>query len=149
MKPTDRLGVIIDNFTYTKITWPAFYRALADRTPDGYPGGGDTVRAGISDPTPGVVAARLGHTRPGPVAILDEINQLLGEAQAISNRVARLVASIREADKTSPDRCTGGLAVEGADDWGDPTCQRHAVTRDGLCDACRQRRDHWRRKEVA
>jgi hypothetical protein len=40
-------------------------------------------------------------------------------------------------------RCTGGMGEEGT--WTRPECMNLAVTLDGLCDACRQRRDYWKK----
>lgn len=62
-----------------------------------------------------------------------------------------LEASILDVPRTADTstaarqaRCTGG---EG--DWQRPDCTALAVTRDGICDACRQRRDYHRQKAAS
>lgn len=146
MKPVDRLRQAADDLTYVATHWHTFHRALADRTADGYsPGGEPGPRStDVSDPTHGSVLARQ-----RPTHTWDEATSLVIEAQGIAARLAKLMSSVGEQGDATPTRCSGGFAFDGGETWGDPTCTRHAVTRDGLCDACRQRRDHWRRKDAA
>lgn len=134
----------------TDVAWlarnmPTVLAVLSRDTPDGWPAGtlGGGGGSGVSMPTEAAAIAGL-YTRTQYATIAG----LASEARGL---VAQLVAAVQdvsvEVDTSAAQRqsrCTGG---EG--EWADPSCTRNAVTRDGLCDACRQRRDYWRRKETA
>lgn len=72
-------------------------------------------------------------------------------ASMIAQKTTRLVKHFQAVEDLGVDtsqawrqtRCTGG--EPSTEPWVRPECERLAVTRDGLCDACRQRRDHWKR----
>lgn len=134
MKPPARLQLAIADLTHAVVRWHAFHHSLADRTPDGYPSGGDGIRAGIGDPTPGAVLARRRTTETW-----FEAEALCIEAQAIARRLAVIVDSVGEAPP--PD---GALRCTGAPDkpWAKPECVGNAV-RAGLCWACYERGRRW------
>lgn len=134
----------------TDVAWltrhmPHVLATLAAVTPDGWPAStlGGSGGSGVGRPTEAAAVAGLDpRTQHATIA------GLAAEARGV---VAQLVAAVQavrvEVDTSAAQRqarCTGG---EG--EWADPACTRNAVTRDGLCDACRQRRDHWRRKDSA
>jgi hypothetical protein len=78
---------------------------------------------------------------------------ITGLSAELHGLAQQLIAAIQRVPVTHHEpgqRCTGGLGIEGTDIWGDPSCARNAVTRDGLCDACYMRRYRWRKtQEVA
>ena len=130
----------------TDIAWlarnlPTRLDTLAARTPDGWPTGRRSGGGQISRPTETAALAGL-----NPRSEHARITALAAEARGlVMQLVAAAEAVAVDVDTQSTQRqarCTGGDS-----DWADPACQRNAVTRDGLCDACRQRRDHWRRRE--
>lgn len=148
MKPIDHLRLAADALTFVlqrdrhgMVRFDAFKAALADRTPDGYPGGGDPTRgSGHADPIPSVVAAR---TRP--TLTWSEVEALCIEVHADARRLAVLMSAI--ATTIEPAARCAGMGMAGYDAWGDPTCQRNAVHL-GLCDACYTRSWRWQRKRA-
>lgn len=120
---------------------------------DGYPTlggrGGASGKNTISDPTARAALNRTTGTGPG-YNIADQIQHLeqalriaggaLGEAITIVDRLL--------PPPTATPRCSGGAGLDGHLDWGDPTCTRvpdGRPSRHGMCDACYQRLDRWRR----
>lgn len=107
-------------------------------------GGGRT--AGQSDPTAAQAIARARNKENW-----DEVCASLVEGVGAFARMERLMGDIARVANTEEVakqlaalRCSG-IGMPGYDTWGDPTCTAAKVTKDGLCDRCRQRRDHWRR----
>jgi hypothetical protein len=101
-----------------------------------------TSRSGISDPTPaqalalmryhdlqGEIQATLADIKAGPIRLWELLH--------------RVPSDIDTASLVARHRCTGG--EPSTESWVRPECTNLAVTRDGLCDACRQRRDRWQR----
>lgn len=121
---------------------------------DGYPGGGGqdfNVRSkgGVSDPTASAALSRTTGTGSG--YLLSDIVQRL--EQCVANAAAELGEALALVDRLSPPpgstpRCSGGAGLDGHLDWGDPSCSNvpdGRPSRQGMCDACYQRLDRWRR----
>ena len=102
------------------------------------------VRSGISDPTPThAMHLAVWHDLLGDIETTAvESYTSTARLWQLLNRVPSSFDSKQEADRA---RCTGGVGRPGDDTWGDPTCERLAVTRTGLCSPCYQREHHWLR----
>jgi hypothetical protein len=134
MKPPDRLRQATGDLERVTAQWPGFTIALQDRTPDGYPTGGDKgPTIGISNPTPSVVIARIRW-----VDIWAEAEALAIQVQADSRRLYQLVTSIGDQAHDTTQRCTGAPDKP----WGRADCTNNAV-RNGLCWACIKRGQRW------
>jgi len=117
---------------------------LARITPSGWPTstlGGGSGGGDVSRPTELAAIAGL--------EARERQQRIAGLAAEALGALRLLVAEVRavpvEVDTTAAQRqarCTGG---EG--EWQRADCDRNAVTKDGICDACRQRRDYWRAKQ--
>ena len=105
--------------------------------------GGSTSGGDISDPT-GETA--VNDKWKDHIHAMDQCAWFLTKLVVQMDRLTREVPVPRPADVVDP-RCNGGSNLKGSADWGRPECERNAVTSDGLCDACRQRRDYWVAKE--
>lgn len=165
MKPPARLSLATVDIQTAIARWGDFHRALADRTADGYPrvaSGGEKAPGGARslamDPDSGQpVSVDLTATEAAMVArqryvdIWRDAEALAIQLQADARRLADLVTTHatpeRDARHDLPQRCCGGFGLDGGDEWGDPTCTRHAVTRAGLCDPCDQRSYRWRKRQ--
>jgi len=139
---------------------PVLADHLAAVCPDGYPGGGDGGDGGMTA-TEAAVFARTRYTEAAdlalrlmgklsnqaaigasgvlyaPQAVVWHLEDLLGVCDAWERPTA--------AEKAAA-RCTGGVGLRGALEWGRPECDNIASRR-GLCDACRKREDRWARRE--
>jgi hypothetical protein len=142
VKPLERCQDAAIDLHYIIRNFASFHTNLADICPDGYPAGNDGgPSAGISNPTPAVLAAGTKYRD-----IWREAEALTIELQAGARRLRKLIALYATTELPRlGDRCTGGYGLEGSTTWGEPTCTRNAVTRDGLCDPCRQRQGRWER----
>jgi len=101
--------------------------------------GGSVSGGDISDPT-GEAASQKA------LEDLDEMHALAQMIVVCTNKLdeyVRRTPVMQLSDDSA--RCNGGASLKGSADWGRPECERNAVTSDGLCDACRQRRDYWTR----
>ena len=122
--------------------------AIVASSPDGYPGGGGGPGSGVANPTLGAVIARARYAELYD-RIAVQIVEVHGHLVDVVDAIAHAPTAVDTAVTARQTRCVGGDALEGGDVWGDPACERNAVTRDGLCDPCRQRRDRWRREPDA
>ncbi len=106
--------------------------------------------AGPSDPTAAMAIARARNKENWDevCASLVEAAGAFARAERLMGDIARVANSEEVAKAINALRCSG-MPLEGYDEWGDPTCTAAKVTTDGLCDRCRQRRDHWRRRQAA
>lgn len=102
--------------------------------------------SGPSDPTAAIAIAIEKHydNWREVCASLAEAAGAFARAERLMGDIARVANSEEVAKAISALRCNG-ISHSGYDTWGDPTCTAAKVTKDGLCDRCRQRRDHWRR----
>jgi len=145
------LATIVAELRKRTPTAIAHARAIAA---DGYPGGGKgdfNVRSkgGHSDPTANAALTRTTGTGPG-YNLADQI-QLLEQNIAIAAQA--LGEAITVVDRLMPPpgvtpRCSGGAGLDGHLEWGDPGCTKvpdGRPSRQGMCDACYQRLDRWRR----
>ena len=163
MKPPERIALALDALTHAQRHYPAFRTNLADRMADGYPrtaSGGDKAPGGATTlamdrDTGEIVSVDLTATEAAVVArqrYADHWNEVVAlaiEIQAGAQLLDKLVTRYAYTEQQAvAQRCTCSMGHDGSDVWGDPTCQRNAVTRDGLSDACRQRRDHWRTRSL-
>jgi hypothetical protein len=162
MKPVDNLTRARDELVAMlqpgpdrRNQWQRYEAELNERLADGYPrtaSGIDKPRGGprvlVKDPDTGrdvsievtaVEAAVMARQRY--VADYQEGCALAAEVAAGIARLAMLATTFNEPQPAT--RCSGG----GSAAWADVTCEANAVTRDGLCDRCRRRRDYWRDKE--
>ena len=106
--------------------------------------------AGPSDPTAAIALSIEKHYENWRevCASLAEAAGAFVRAERLMGEITRVANTEEVAKALDALRCSG-LGHEGYDTWGDPTCTAAKVTKDGLCDRCRQRRDHWRRNERA
>lgn len=104
----------------------------------------DGSRSGISDPTPAQAFA-LAHWLDLQGQIAETIHALGVHAVMLRQLLDRVPSDVDTARLAELHRCTGGRPS--TEDWTRPECRRMAVTNEGLCDACRQRRDYWKAKE--
>jgi hypothetical protein len=103
-----------------------------------------TTRSGISDPTP-TQAFNLAQWHDLQMEIRAEAAEAAGPAARLVQLLNRIPSDLDTAAIARQQRCTGGEpSVEG---WTRPECSELAVTRDGLCSACYQRRHHWRKAQ--
>lgn len=105
---------------------------------------------GISDPTPAqaMQLARWHRMQADIATDVVEVAAATARLWEVINRVPSDVDTNRIAEQ---HRCNG-MGQPGFDEWrwvgaGGEECWRIKDTRDGLCERCRQRRDHWRRKQ--
>lgn len=103
----------------------------------------------VSDPTANAALNRTTGTGHG-YALADQIAYL---EQTIVTIASELGEALRVIDRLSPPpgitpRCSGGAGLDGAIEFGDPTCMSVPDGRPGrlgMCDRCYQRYDRWRR----
>lgn len=137
-----RIGAMQTELMWLARNLPVRLDHLSNRTPDGWPAGtlGGSGGGGVARPTESAVIAGLESRQH-----YSRIDGLAAEAMGLLQMLVAEVQAVHvDVDTTTAARqarCSGG---EG--EWQDPACTRNAITRDGLCDACRQRRDHYRRK---
>ena len=117
---------------------------------DGYPGGSDGVRGGASSTaTEAAVIARQRYDDDwrDMQNTLIRVTDLLRHVCNIADRYHVTDARHAAADAKAKARCTGGMPS--LETWTRPECQNLVGERSehGLCDACRQRRDHWARRQ--
>lgn len=127
--------------------WRSYEVTMAELLDIGTVAGGGPS-SGPSDPTTAQVLGRM-KSRANWDEVTANVAEALGHvlaAQRLMSEVQRHAQAGQLADEAKAARCDG-RGLEGHDEWGNPTCERNGVTRDRLCDACRQRRDHWVRKQ--
>lgn len=123
-----------------------------DLAADGWPTGGDSnVRSknAISDPTANAALNNTTGTGPG-YRIIDQVQRL---EQLVATAAVTLGDALTIVDRLMPPpgatpRCSGGAGLDGHIEWADPSCVRvpdGRPGRRGMCDACYQRYDRWRR----
>jgi hypothetical protein len=129
--------------------WLAAVEAALD--PSGAPGSTNGGRGGIgtiSRPTEAQAALR------GPAVahrdlVLGHLERAVSNLAAAHSAMGAFTARAFEGDTAiavKAARCTGGPATAG---WQRPECRELAVTRDGLCSACYQRRQYHEAKGAA
>jgi hypothetical protein len=123
---------------------PNAYTAIRAVAADGYPTGGTVGIGGIANPT---MHAALSEGRHAHADIVDRLKRALGALEDVEHIVAHYsrLAPTDAAREYQRARCSGG----GAEPWADPTCTRNAVTRDGLCGTCYQRKRRHDMKDNA
>jgi len=151
-RPDQQLAAIHHLVDEARRRWPAARAHAASIAADGHrrtTTGSGGSKGGISDPTANAAIARTTGTGTGYL-----VTDLVQAAeQAIRNAAGELGELLAIIDKLSPPpgdtpRCSGGAGIEGALEFGDPTCTRvpdGRPSRSGMCDACYQRYDRWRR----
>jgi hypothetical protein len=160
VKPLERCQDAAIDLHYIIRNFASFHTNLADLTADGYPrtaSGGEKAPGGAKttfrDPDSGeTVSVDLTATEAAMVArqryaaIWNQVEAFAIELHADIRGLRNLITPyvLNELPRLG-DRCTGGYGLEGSTTWGEPTCTRNAVTRDGLCDPCRQRQGRWER----
>jgi hypothetical protein len=120
-----------------------------DASLDGWPavGGDGGSSGGVSDPVGRMIAARS-HV----LELQDQLfNPMCGSwtlLVELSGTVARQLLELSHAGgvretKTDPTLCSGGAGMDGAIEWGDPTCEQivHAT---GLCASCWSAHRRWK-----
>ncbi len=127
---------------------PTVLDLLRETAPDGYPTstmpGGPTGSGSSSTETQALIRAQqnAGHDWQIILTTIDTCARSLHAGLAALDRHQR-----PHPDDVARARCTGGMGQPGAIDWGKPDCTNIATHgRGGLCDACRMRRDRWRRQ---
>jgi hypothetical protein len=85
---------------------------------------------------------RIGHTRPGPTSIQDELYDWLKTANHALTKAIDLCDKHTPRTHIPPPRCDG-RGLEGYEHWGEP-CTRSA-DKAGLCEAHYKRCYRWRR----
>lgn len=110
-------------------------------------------KGAISNPTMDIALGRITrHDR-----ILDDLEGQLASMRLTVALVQQFVERWAPPTSTPPTRCHGGKSVE---PWSDPTCTNWAaeyqradgtfvLRGDGLCDACRKRRERHQREVAA
>lgn len=128
--------------------WQSYESTMYVLLDHGTTAGGRTV--GPSDPTAAQAIARARNKENWDevCASLVEAAGAFARAERLMGDIARVANTEEVAKALAAIRCSG-MNLEGYDTWGDPTCTAAKVTKDGLCDRCRQRRDHWRRTATA
>lgn len=104
--------------------------------------GGSVSGGDISDPT-GEAASQ------SALEELDQMDALVKMIVVCTNKLdeyARRTPQLQGPDESGRCNCAN---MKGSADWGRPECDANAVTRDGLCDACRQRRGYWQARQAA
>jgi hypothetical protein len=108
-----------------------------------------TRASGISDPTP-AQAAQLERHHHRQQAIRDNLILLVHHSRMLYSLINGIESDFNSGELAAKHRChvAGAEALE---PWARPECTNvigeQSVTK--LCDACRQRRDEWRRKQRA
>ena len=130
---------------------PAVIELLRITAPDGYPTStlGTGRSSDLSSSTERAAEARLSHDNAADwVLIHSAIESVERAAVALRDGLAACDRHQRpDPADTARQRCSGGMGQPGALDWGRPDCTNIAAgSRGGLCDACRMRRDRWRRE---
>jgi hypothetical protein len=129
---------------------PVVERLLRETAPDGYPGStiggiGGSELTSVEAAANARLASRDRHDWQTIAATLDTVAQALHAGLAACDRHQRPTP-----DDLARARCSGGMGQPGALEWGRPDCTNIASSsRGGLCDACRMRRDRWRREGTA
>lgn len=133
---------------------PAVLELLRITAPDGYQTStlGDGGTSSSSSSTERAVEARLRHDHAADWALIHSA------IESVERAAVALHAGLAACDRhqrpdpadTARQRCSGGMGQPGALDWGRPDCTNIAAgSRGGLCDACRKRRDRWKRHGAA
>jgi len=124
---------------------PVLYAFLAAVTPDGYPSGG----AGRSTTHSDTVLRAVVQRDEGLADLFER------RIKMIHIGATELAGAIDHLQRLAPDvalemyerhRCSGGMGLPGAMEWGEPSCLKIVGehSRTGLCDACRMRQRRWR-----
>ena len=139
----NQIDEAVDYLTAVRAIYPSRMNTLdllADpRRGSDYDG---NTRAGISDPTP-AQAAQLEQHHLRQRNIRDNLILAVHHARMVWSLVNGIASDINTPDLVKQARCTGG--APSLEPWVREECSELAVTRDGLCSACYQRRHHWRR----
>jgi hypothetical protein len=111
---------------------------------DGFPTRGEGVGRGSSEDTP-VERAALG----GRLPLTRDREAILGavdEIERLALHVVKLSTRYLDRIDAATMRCSGGAGLEGSLEWGRADCHeiQEEGRREGLCMACRKRRDRWR-----
>lgn len=123
---------------------PTYEHQMALLMRDGYPADvmAGATGGGISDPTGTAATARANRDWAMFCAAVHQAREALRDALADVHR------TLRDFDGWKRHRCTGGMGMDGADEWGDPTCEQviGQQSETGLCDRCRHARNRWERE---
>ena len=104
------------------------------------------VRSGISDPTP-AQAFQLEKWHNLQQQIRDNLVLLSHHAMMLHSLLNRVPSDLDTQAIARQHRCSPP-PQQAMESWVREECAELAVTRDGLCGACYQRRHHWQGKQI-
>lgn len=109
----------------------------------------DGSRSGISDPTPAQAFA-LAPWHGLDQQINETVEALAGAALRLVELLNRVPSDIDTARIAETQRCTGGMGMEGHDEWGNTSCRqvydRNYGHNAGLCASCVRSRNRWEQR---
>ncbi len=147
----NQIDEAVDYLTAVRAIYPSRMNTLdllADpRRGSDYDG---NTRAGISDPTP-TQAAQLEQHHLRQRNIRDNLVLAVHHARMVWSLVNGIASDIDTSAIAQLHRCTGGMGMDGAEEWGDPTCTALA-DRDyghnaGLCSKEIRARNRWEARQ--
>jgi len=103
--------------------------------------------SGIGDPTPAqAFTLERWHRMQDDVALA--VHEVRVHAAILHQLLNRIPSDVDPRRLAELHRCSGGKPS--LDPWTRPECTKIVGEQSttGLCDACRQRRDHWQRRQV-
>jgi hypothetical protein len=105
-----------------------------------------STRSGISDPTPSQAFELSPHHRRQQ-SIRDQVVLVRHHAQMLAMYVNGIDSDLDTSAIARQHRCSPP-PEQAMESWVREECGELAVTRDGLCGACYQRRHHWQGKQI-
>ena len=118
------LADLADSTSHMSGDWPSWAQSVVDGLDDHGAGGaaGSRQIGAISDPTLAAIVAREDDDRDSVIAHLLEARNHARAARKLMDARVRTANAAVLAKALKDQQCTGGREMEGAIEWGDPTC---------------------------